>query len=723
MSDSPAALPSQPVPLGAADLTSCDREPIHSPGAIQPYGLLLVAEAGSLTVLAGAGALEERLSEGWLGAHLSVLLDQDLAALLAELQPGPGGILHGAPVQGKAERFELHLHRVGSLILAELEPAAASPMSAAQTLVALNNAGLAFDRAADLQTLCDHAAVVFRQITGFDRVMIYRFLDDGAGAVLAEARDPSLPSFLNHRFPASDVPAQARRLYIRNLVRVIPDVRYRPATLRPAAFQQGQAELDMSDLVLRSVSPIHLQYMRNMGVDASASISIVKDGRLWGLVACHNRTPRGMTYEARAACSTLASGLARQIRAKEEAEDYRDRLRMRGFEDSILARLQEQDFAPAALTEAAEELRQTVRADGFAILNGHVVATAGRVPSEPALLGLAGWARLQASAGPFRSNSLSALLPEAAAYRGIASGLLAALPPGGHDILLLWFRAEKLEVVNWAGNPHKDIPAEPGALLTPRASFAAWSETVHGHSEPWGLADLASARRLAAGIAAGRQQEKLRRLNRQLDAALAERDTLLRQKDFLMKEVNHRVQNSLQLVSSYLGLQARDSGDERLADYVAEAQRRLAAVSLVHRRLYRDEHVETVDLGRYLEELCADLVVSLGEEWKRQMRLDLAPMLISADRAISLGLVVTELLINASKHAYGGAAGPLSLSLEQHGGQARLVVADRGSGAFRQGKGFGSMMMGAMLEKLEGSIDYADGAPGLRAYVSLPVEG
>ncbi|WP_159999754.1 histidine kinase dimerization/phosphoacceptor domain -containing protein [Roseomonas sp. 18066] len=723
MSDSPAVLlPVQPTTSGAPDLTGCDREPIHIPGAIQPYGLLLVAEAASLTVIAGAGALEERLAPDWMGRKLGALLGQDLAALLGDVLPGPGGVLHGDPVQGRDdERFELHLHRLGGLILAELEPAAASPMSAAQTLVALNNAGLAFDRAADLQTLCDQAALVFRQITGFDRVMIYRFLDDGAGAVLAEARDPALSSFLNHRFPASDVPAQARRLYVRNLVRVIPDVGYAPAPLRPAS--QAMAELDMSDLVLRSVSPIHLQYMRNMGIAASASISIVQDGRLWGLVACHNRTPRGMTYEARAACSALVGGLARQIRAKEEAEDYRERLQMRGVEDSILSRLQVQGFSPAALSELAGELRQTIRADGFAVVNGHVVASAGQVPSDIALLSLAGWARRQAVGEPFRSHALSAALPEAAAYRQVASGMLAALPPGDSDILLLWFRAEKLEVINWAGNPHKEVPLDPAAILAPRASFAAWSETVQGQSEAWSLADLASARRLAAGIATGRQQEKLRRLNRELDAALADRETLLRQKDFLMKEVNHRVQNSLQLVSSYLGLQARDSGDERLADYVAEAQRRLAAVSLVHRRLYRDEHVETVDLGRYLEELCADLVASLGAEWQRQMRLDLAPMLISADRAISLGLVVTELLINASKHAYGGAAGPLSLSLEQHGGMARLVVADRGTGAFRQGKGFGSMMMRAMVEKLEGSIDYADGMPGLRVYVTLPAAG
>ena len=169
-------------------------------------------------------------------------------------------------------------HVSGAHVLVEFEPGSETPVPAFQILSALESAGAAFERASGLKALCDRAAVEFRTLTGFDRVMVYRFLDDGAGAVLAEDRDDAYPTFLNHHFPASDIPKQARALYIRNLTRVIPDVDYEPAPLRPTV--SGAAPLDMSDSVLRSVSPIHLQYLRNMGVRASASVSIVKDGIL-----------------------------------------------------------------------------------------------------------------------------------------------------------------------------------------------------------------------------------------------------------------------------------------------------------------------------------------------------------------------------------------------------------------------------------------------------------
>jgi light-regulated signal transduction histidine kinase (bacteriophytochrome) len=706
---------------GPVDLTGCDREPIHIPGAIQPHGLLLVADAATLRVIAGAGDLESRLGPDWLGQPLSALLRQDVAALFAGVLPGPHGTVHAAQLEAPSGLLEVELHREGHFVLAELEPAAASPMSAGETLIALDNAAMAFERAPTLQAMCEHAALVFRQITGFDRVMIYRFLDDGAGAVIAEARHPELGAFLNHRFPGTDVPQQARRLYIRNRVRVIPDVHYTPAPLRPAVPEV--AALDMSDLVLRSVSPVHLQYMRNMGVDASASISIVKDGLLWGLIACHNRTVRGMTYEARAASRALASNLGRQIRAKEEAEDYRERLRLRGAEDQILARFNEEASLGRLLQEAAPALQEMLGATGFVAVLGEVVATSGRHPTGEALQALIAWIAARRSPEPFRSHELARQLPQAQAYREIGSGLLAVTVAGEPAIAMLWFRAEKVEVVNWAGNPHKDVPVQPGDQLTPRASFEAWRETVHGRADPWSLADLGAVRRLAEGIAGARRRRQLLRLNRELDAAVAERDKLLRQKDFLMREVNHRVQNSLQLVASYLNLQARETGDAAFNGHIAEARRRLSAVSLVHRRLYRDEHVEVVDLSRYLEELCGDLMASLGESWSRQVTVDLAPVLMSAGRAIDLGLIVTELVINASKHAYGGEAGPLEIGLQQHGGRARIVVADRGVGGYQPGKGFGSAMMLAMIDKLDGRLDHADNHPGLRIYVDLPIEG
>lgn len=708
--------------LTSADLTSCDREPIHTPGAIQPHGLLLAANATSLAVVAGAGDLEGRLRSDWLGQPLGEVLQKDLARLLHDVEPGPGGMLRLTGIRGTVETFDAALHRSGSLILAELEPASAETMPAVETLLALDRAATAFERAGSLESLCNQAALTFRQITGFDRVMVYRFLDDDSGAVIAEARDPSLASFFNHRFPASDVPQQARRLYVRNRVRVIPDVNYVPALLRPASGATDM--LDMSDLALRSVSPIHLQYMRNMGFDASASVSIVQDGVLWGLIACHNRTPRGMSYETRAACRTLAGGLARQIRAKEEAETYRERLRLRAAEDVVLARFARQGTVTEVLQDVSGDLMRMLGATGFLALmpGGH--ASIGHVPDQQHWQDLADWLRPQISQAPFRTHELTRLYAPAQAFAAIGSGVLAVPldDTGVGEGLLIWFRAEKVELVNWAGNPHKDVALQPGATLTPRASFEDWQEMVRGRAEPWSLMDAAAATRLREGIADIHRQRELTRLNQELGKAVRERDQLLVQKDYLMKEVNHRVQNSLQLVSSYLALQAQESGDAHVADLLSEARRRLAAVSLVHRRLYRDEQMEVVDLGRYLEELCHDLAQSLGEGWARQMRVDLPPVLMSADRTISLGLILTELVINASKYAYGGAEGPLLISVEQHGSRIRLVVADQGTGAVKPGKGFGSTMIEMLVARLDGSLEFISNQPGLRAVVMLPID-
>ncbi|RKK06026.1 GAF domain-containing protein [Pseudoroseomonas wenyumeiae] len=717
---SEARLIPEPSVITAASLASCDREPIHVPGAIQPHGLLLVADAASLVVVAGAGELETRLRPEWLGHALSVVLGRDLARMLAEVQPGPGGLLHLTGLRGPMETFDASLHRSGPFIVVELEPASPEVMSATETLLSLDRAATAFERASSLASLCDHAALTFRQITGFDRVMIYRFLDDGSGAVIAEARDPGLPSFLNHHFPASDVPQQARRLYIRNRVRVIPDVHYTPAPLRTASGTM--ADLDMSDLTLRSVSPIHLQYMRNMGLDASASISIVQDGVLWGLIACHNRRPRGMSYEARAACRALAGGLARQIRAREEAEIYREQLRLRSAEDAVLARLGRQGVTAEVMQDLSGDLMQMLGASGFLALMADGHASAGHVPDRQYWPGLVERVRHHGAQTPFRSHELARQHAPARDFTAIGSGLLAIPLGGALEGTLLWFRAEKVELVNWAGNPHKGVDLPPGAMLTPRASFADWHETVRGRSEPWSLADVAAAVRLRDGIADTYRQRELMRLNQELDSALRERDHLLLQKDYLMREVNHRVQNSLQLVSSYMALQAHENDDARLTAYLSEARRRLAAVSLVHRRLYRDEQMETVDLGRYLNELCNDLAQSMGDGWVRQMRVDLAPVLMSADRSIHLGLILTELVINAGKYAYDGAEGPISISVEQHGSRIRLVVADQGTGSVKPGKGFGSSMIEMLTSGLDGELEFAPNHPGLRAIVMVPID-
>lgn len=322
---------------------------------------------------------------------------------------------------------------------------------------------------------------------------------------------------------------------------------------------------------------------------------------------------------------------------------------------------------------------------------------------------------------PFATEGLAAKLPSAASFASVASGVLAITIPFVAPIVLLWFRAEQIEVIEWAGNPHKASTLDPEAILNPRTSFEAWSETVRGRARRWSPTEIEAASRLRRAILDAGQGRQLRKLNRELRATLGDNESLLRQKNHLIREVSHRVQNSLQLVSSYLGLQALSAGDATLETHLAEAQRRLSAVGLVHRRLYRDDQVETVDLARYLEELCGEMAASMGDEWGGKIRLSLAPIPISADRAVYLGLILTELVINASKHAYGGVAGPLAVSLEQDGDRLRMVVADRGSGVSRSGDGFGMEMMGSLIEQLAGTIAYDGNDPGLRAIVTAPI--
>jgi light-regulated signal transduction histidine kinase (bacteriophytochrome) len=703
----------------ALDLTLCDREAIHLAGAIQPHGILLVAEMQTGVVVAGAGEIEDRITSHWLGRSLSELVAQKLDRAIEQARSMPGMVVPLSVVPGRREALDASLFISGDHVVVELEPRPDIVGSAAAVLARLDGVSAGFERAGDLTSLCERAATAFRELTAYDRVMIYRFLDDGSGTVVAEDRDPALGSFLNHRFPASDIPRQARALYIRNRVRVIPDASYDPAPIRPA--EAGLAGLDLSDSLLRSVSPIHLQYLRNMDVAASASVSIVKDGVLWGLVACHNRTPRLLGMEARAACRALAGGLARQIRAKEEAELYRERLSLRSNEEAILARLSAAGSAETLVRTTADEVRRLPNADGFALVSREGILRAGICPDEEQVERLAEWLTMRGAAEPFATNTLSDQFTPAELFRETASGLVALGQPGDGIGMMMWFRAEQLETVNWAGNPHKDM-SSPASVLTPRASFDLWCETVRGRARRWTASEVEAVQHLRRALIEAQQSMRLRDLNRALNATIAEKEALLLEKDHLLREVNHRVQNSLQLVQAFLALQAQASGKGELADNLAEAQRRLSAVALVHRRLYKGDQVETVDLGRYLDDLVGDMRAALGPEWNERLRLDLAPIVISADRAINLGLILTELVINANKYAYAGKAGPLEIGLEQHGGTLRMIVADRGTGDDTVHKGFGTRMMNAMIQRLGGTIERQDNHPGLRVIVSAPID-
>ncbi|SEL92153.1 Bacteriophytochrome (light-regulated signal transduction histidine kinase) [Sphingomonas palmae] len=694
------------------DLTTCDREPIHIPGAVQPHGLLLIAEPQTLTIVAGAGDIEGVLSPDWLGLTLSDVLGIDVAAVLERAAAGPGGTVIGGVVHG----HDLAFHRSGAYLLAELEPVDEHARGAAETLGWLDATASGFERTASLKALCERAAVAFRTLTGFDRVMVYRFLDDEAGYVVAEDRDPSLDTFLNHHFPASDIPRQARALYVRNRTRVIPTVEYDPQPIRPAAF----AGVDLSDVAIRSVSPIHMQYLRNMGVGASASISIVKDGMLWGLIACHHHAPKRLSRDVRTVAAALAGGLSRQITAKEEAESYRERLALRTEEDTLLPALFGDERLDRVLARRREDLRRMMGADGFAIV-GEKVETTGFCPTDDKVRKLATWVGRRDDASVFSTRELGADWEDAAGLSPFAGVLAISLPQ--ERLTLLWLRAEEVEEVEWAGNPHKAVRHDPNATLTPRSSFETWTQTVRGRARRWTLEQVDAAQRLRRMLREAGLLGELRRVNADLSRANADKDAALAQKDLLMREVDHRVQNSLQLVASFLMLQARAAGPGEVADQLQEARSRLSAVALVHRRLYRDDQIATIDLSRYLTELLDDMRTSLGRDWGNRLSAELAPVLIPTDRAVNVGLIAAELITNATKYAYSpDQPGPIELVLEQHRNKLRLIVADQGRGKQGDNVGFGSRMMSAVVQRIGGEVEYQDNQPGLRAVLTAPIE-
>lgn len=708
-------------------LTDCDREPIHIPQSIQPHGFLLVLDLQTLTIRQGAGAIEDLTGrKAWIDRAIADVLgdvtDRRIRSMAAMQETGFACrwratnrleydvVVHRAPNAGPADE----------LMIVEVEQSSQQARLGIDLVANLDAAGASLERAVTVQSVCERAAEAFRKLTGFDRVMIYRFHDDDAGQVIAEARADGTGSFLNHHFPAADIPRQARALYLRNPVRVIPDSRYTPQPLRPVA--PGEAPLDMSDSGLRSVSPIHLQYLRNMDVRASASVSIIVDDALWGLIACHNASPKLLPYELRVGCTTLARNLARQLKAKGDAELYRERIRLRRMEDELVGRLSTDRPLREALGMHADSLMQLTSADGLAIVGDGGVQIFGHAPPKDAVSAIAAWAAEQPGLRPVSSHNLAAILPEAEAWSIHGSGLLAVTLPIDQPVSILWFRSEVIETVRWAGNPSTADKTGPNAVLTPRASFESWSESVSGRAHRWSPAAIESAARLRDALADYAAIDQLRRLNRSLQDRLSERDLRLEQQQYLIREVNHRVQNSLTLVSSFLGLQAREQTGSAAATALNEARRRVRAVSAVHSRLYLGDQVASIDMARYIGDLIVDLSSSMGPDWTAVIETDLDPVCVDAGRAVTIGLILTELIINAQKYAYNGKPGPLRIIMEDQGANFRLSVEDEGAGGHLAGKGFGSMMIQSLVGQLDGTIDYVDRAPGLAVNVKARID-
>ena len=403
--------------------------------------------------------------------------------------------MHEVPIAvrgrvGRPERaVDLLLHRPpGGGLIIELE--AAGP--AVDLSVHVQRALHSILGASSLVALCDEAARLVRTLTGYDRVMVYRFDEAGHGEVLSEQREPSLESFLGNRYPASDIPQIARRLYERNRVRVLADIEYTPVPLEPP---RPATDLDMSLCVLRSVSPIHVQYLRNMGVRATLVISLMAGGRLWGLVACHHYVPRFVHFEMRAVCELLGEAIGTRIAALESFAAGQAELSVRRLEQRLIEAISRDGDWRVALFDGTQSLLQPLGAAGAALLCDGQILTVGDVPGTQQLRALGAWLDRQPDAAVTVTASLSLDAPEFALLAPVASGLIAAKVSRAAGEYLMWFRPERVRTETWGGNPFKPLHiGDNPADLSPRRSFAQWHQLVEGTSEPWSAADRAAAR-------------------------------------------------------------------------------------------------------------------------------------------------------------------------------------------------------------------------------------
>jgi diguanylate cyclase (GGDEF)-like protein len=490
------------VPATPDDLLSeCDREPIHLPGAIQPHGALLAVDASSLRVnLASANlsAFLEIDAVAALGQPLEKLLGPEITALLPGAaqarRANDGGSWVDAGLASGRVRLRPFLSGSTSIGIDIVEEPQQHSVDAAVSQAQRIIQSLRLSRTS--VGLCRIAVNDVRRITGFDRVMVYRFDDDGSGAVIAEDLASDTASFLGLKYPAADIPKQARRLYMLQRIRVIPDREAAPVALLAASGQRAD-EFDLSASWLRASSPVHLQYLRNMGVTATAVVSLIVAGKLWGMLVCHHGSPRAVNADQRTLLDLVGQVISVMLGSLAEGEVHANRLqRQRALSAIGSAVAKSQLPIEDCLAASAAELLNLVAADGAVIMIADRVIAVGRTPAPESYRAIMAMLSALVSEDITASSSLpDAMTGKTGHLDGYAGALLLPLPSCANGSIA-WFRRELNLTVSWAGDPAKQTLDPTTGRLEPRQSFASWQEEVRGRSEPWTEADLTAAREL-----------------------------------------------------------------------------------------------------------------------------------------------------------------------------------------------------------------------------------
>ncbi len=732
----------------------CAREPIQIPGSIQPQGFLLVIDEAASTVIQVSANVSD-----WLGLDPQSLIGSTLSDVFAEherlLQR-----LHALPEEEQnpfhigevrflsgssaGQPMTMMVHRHDQVLIAEFEPARDMSGAYGNVYPLMRGFISQMNELETIDALCQRAAAEVKRITGFGRILAYHFDTDGNGLVSAEVAEDGYESMLGLSFPASDVPAQARALYLANRIRVIEDANYQASALIPSNNPLTGAPLDLTFATLRAVSPVHLQYMRNMQTLASMSISIVVRGQLWGLVSCHHATPRRVSFQTRTACELLGSVLSLQIESKEAHADNQRMLSLRRQIVQMLAAMADLDSVTGGLRSMPQVLLDFVGATGAAVISGASVDAYGETPDREQLVKLSDWLGDRDPHGVFRSDNVSRDIPELPALAASVSGVLATTISELHSNFIIWFRPEQTRVVNWAGKLEKNVG--PTGSLSPRHSFALWQQTVSGFSSPWDdmICEAVTELRTAVlGIVLRKAEEmaaladELKKSNKELEA--------------FSYSVSHDLRAPLRHIAGYAELLSDIEGSKlsdrgvRFLENITDSARfagtlvdNLLSFSQMGRSAMR---LSDVDLNAMVESIQREMLPDYEGRalaWKVSEPL---PVVI-ADAAF-LHLAMRNLLSNAIKYTRNQDAAVIDIGSYEEDGKIVVYIRDNGVGfdmayadklfgVFQrlhrmeefEGTGIGLASVRRIIERHDGTVwAHSQLGHGATFYFALPKRG
>jgi two-component system, chemotaxis family, sensor kinase Cph1 len=645
--------------VNSNDLTN-DRDSIHIPGLIQSHGVLLVLQIPTLQIIQVSNNTQKvigREPEELLGQPLSNLFDAKQIELIQKCLTADFEIINPLDLSIKHLNrliyFDGIVHRLDSVIVLELEPKKTEQKTDFFDFYHQVRGTIThIQKAQTLLEMCQVVVKEVRRITGFDRVMIYRFDPEGAGSVIAEDTNQETP-YLNLHYPPSDIPKQARQLYTLNWLRLIPDVNDPTVPLIPANNPVTNQPLDQSQSVLRSVYPCHIEYLKNMGVTASMSISLKQDRTLWGLIACHHSSPKYVPYNIRTVCEFIGQIMSVELANKEASEDIEYKMQLKSLQTQFVEALSQADYLLDGMVQLTPQLLNLVDATGAVVCSGDQRIRVGETPSEKEVYALLNWIKPHFKHSLFETRSLSQDYPAAESFKAIASGVLALEISQVHHNYILWFRPEIIQTVNWGGNPNDQIGDDSDLQLSPRKSFDLWQETVKGCALPWKPCEIEAVvelRSLIVGIVL-RQADELALMNFELQRSNEELDSFAYIASHDLKEPLRGIHNYANfLMEDYVEVLNED-GIAKLQTLVRLTQRMEDLInSLLHfSRLGRSELVrQTVNLDEFVQQVIATLNIARPHS-EVEFRIPQKLPSIECDRT-QINELFTNLISNAIKY-------------------------------------------------------------------------